>query len=299
MKKNFVREKKIYCGEKYLEVDIFNYSKIPNGKRSKKIKLSPPKQRNLNDKNSKRYFTQIVNANFNENDLHVSCSYKNKFLPNTYEESQKAVRNFIRRINNKIESLKKKLIKQIEGMNEEQKKVQMESIEKCTKVKYICVTECKEDKNGKAVRLHHHIIMSGILDRDTVEKLWSTKDEKGKKVSIGFINADRLQPNEEGLKDLVGYLTKYSDEKYKSLKNEKYIRRKRWSQSRNLIKPEVRTNDSKYGKNILRHLGLNPNDREFWEKQYPGYTFTSATSFFNGDLGWMVYAKFRKEKYIS
>ena len=45
----FIREKKIYCGDRYREVDIFSYTdtqKISSGrgKRSKKVRESEPKQ---------------------------------------------------------------------------------------------------------------------------------------------------------------------------------------------------------------------------------------------------------------
>lgn len=37
---NFIREKKIYCGEKYMEVDIYPYMTFrkPKGQRSKKLR---------------------------------------------------------------------------------------------------------------------------------------------------------------------------------------------------------------------------------------------------------------------
>ena len=49
--RNFVREKKIYCGKKYLEVDIYPYTENQKevsrrGKRAKKEKVSEPKQKN-------------------------------------------------------------------------------------------------------------------------------------------------------------------------------------------------------------------------------------------------------------
>lgn len=61
--RSFMREKKIYCGKHYREVDIYPYTAAQltastRGKRSKKIKETEPKQKNLNDKNARRYFTQ-------------------------------------------------------------------------------------------------------------------------------------------------------------------------------------------------------------------------------------------------
>ena len=85
MVRSFMREKKIYCGDYYREVDIFSYTDAQKkasirGKRSKKVKESEPKQKNLNDKNARRYFTQTANLNFGSDPdaLHVSATYSAK-----------------------------------------------------------------------------------------------------------------------------------------------------------------------------------------------------------------------------
>ncbi|MDN5953908.1 MAG: hypothetical protein L0H99_08380 [Loigolactobacillus coryniformis] len=53
------------------------------GRRSRKQRESAPKQKNLNDKNAKRYLIQLGNGNFGAGDLHVSCTYSNEYLPET------------------------------------------------------------------------------------------------------------------------------------------------------------------------------------------------------------------------
>lgn len=80
--RSFIREKKIYCGKQYREVDIFTYTDaqcraVKRGTRSKKIKESEPKQKNLNDKNARRYFIQTANLNFGDDPdaLHVTATY--------------------------------------------------------------------------------------------------------------------------------------------------------------------------------------------------------------------------------
>lgn len=62
-RKNFIREKRIYCGEEYLEVDIVAVTNMPEAGKGKKGKSSQA-QKNLNDKRSKRRFVQIANTNF-------------------------------------------------------------------------------------------------------------------------------------------------------------------------------------------------------------------------------------------
>jgi len=85
--KNFIREKKIYCGD-YLEVDIIpmSESRIRKGHRSKKAKVSAPKQKNLNEKNARRYFIQLVNANFGRKDIHLTLTYDDEHMPFTEED---------------------------------------------------------------------------------------------------------------------------------------------------------------------------------------------------------------------
>lgn len=268
--KNFFREKKVYCGNNFMDVDIFAYSvnqrtQSTRGKRSKKKKVSKPKQRNLNDKNARRYLVQLANANFDEGDLHVTLTYKDKNLPGSIEEGEKIVANYLRRI--KYQREKKDL----------------------PALKYILVTEYKTSDDGETpTRMHHHIIMDGALDRDSVEDLWRLKREKGKKKGekIGFVNADRLQPDENGLAALANYLTKGRAKK------------KRWSCSQNLTKPYFRTNDHKYGKKQVEKMAKNVEDREFWEKKYPGWTLAgsdhSTEAKFNEFTGWSIYLKLRR-----
>ena len=105
MVRSFIREKKIYCGDHYREVDIFTYTTAQKtaasrGKRSKKVQESEPKQKNLNDKNARRYFVQLGNLNFGDDPdaLHVTATYSAKYLPPTVEAAEKEVSNYLRRV---------------------------------------------------------------------------------------------------------------------------------------------------------------------------------------------------------
>ena len=173
-----MREKKIYCGKHYREVDIYPYTAAQltastRGKRSKKIKETEPKQKNLNDKNARRYFTQTANLNFGSDPeaLHVTATYSGKYLPDTVEQAEQEATNFLRR----VQYRRKK-----EGL---------------PPLKYMIVTAYTTKRNSETpVRIHHHIIMNGGLDRDVVEDLWRKRRRKGHKKGdkIGFCNADRL-----------------------------------------------------------------------------------------------------------
>ena len=279
-RKNFVREKRIYCGKEWLEVDIVPVTNMPEAGKTKG-KGSSQKQQNLNDKNSKRRFVQIANTNFNEEDLHISATYNEAHLPMTLEEAEKNVHNYLNRV--------KRRMKRVTGQD----------------LKYMLVTEYTpeeeegqltleglEDKGTKAVRIHHHIIINGGLSREDLELMWSTTRINWKKAQdpkyrrevdfIGFVNCDRLQPNENGIEGLVNYI------------NKRKKGCKKWSTSQNLKKPKVKKNDHKYSFRKLREYAQTPEDKEIWRKRYKGYEPTKIDYQYNDYTGWSVYLRLRK-----
>ena len=268
--RNFIREKKIYCGEDYREIDIVPYSLTQmevarKSKRSKKEKISEPKQKNLNDKNARRFFIQKVNANFGKNDYHISCTYKDKFLPESHEAADKIALNFIRRIN----YLRKK-----QGLKP---------------AKFMMVTEVNSRKGERIVRIHHHIIIEGGMPRDSIEELWRAHRKKGQKQgdAFGHINVDRLKPDDDGLAGLATYLMKNPNGK------------RRWRSSQNLINPESRNNDSKYKRRQIEKIAKQPFDPEFWKKIYPGWHISSEeygyNAVYNEQTGWHIYLRLRRD----
>ncbi|MDD3040535.1 hypothetical protein [Bacteroides sp.] len=278
-KRNFVREKRIYCGKEWLEVDIVPVTNIPEAGIEKKEKSSK-KQKNLNDKNSKRKFVQVANANFTEEDLHISATYDDKHLPKTLEEAERNVHNYLDRV--------KRRMKKVTGQD----------------LKYMLVTEYtpedeeeedkkSTDKKTKAVRIHHHIIINGGLSRDDLEIMWTHDRINWKKLEndpkyrrsitlLGYVNCDRLQPNENGIEGLV----KYIDKRKKGCK--------KWSTSQNLVKPVVKKNDHKYSFRKLREYAKYPEDKEVWRKRYQGYEPTKIEFVHNDYTGWSVYLRLRK-----
>ena len=276
-RKNFIREKRIYCGKEWLEVDIVPVTNMPEVGIEKKEKSSQ-KQKNLNDKNSKRRFVQIANTNFTEEDLHISATYDDKHLPKTLEEAERNVHNYLDRV--------KRRMKKVTGQN----------------LKYMLVTEYtpkgeegedNTDKITKAVRIHHHIIINGGLSRDDLEIMWTHDRVNWKKLEnapkyrrtitlLGYVNCDRLQPNENGIEGLV----KYIDKRKKGCK--------KWSTSQNLAKPVVKKNDHKYSFRKIREYARFPEDKEVWRKRYQGYEPTKIEFVFNDYTGWSVYLRLRR-----
>lgn len=252
---SFIREKKTYYGD-YMDAAIYQMETgRGKGPRGKKEKKSSRKQKNLNDKNAKNYFRQILHANFGEGDYHIVLTYSDKYLPLTPEGAEKETVNYLNRL--KYHCKKQGL----------------------PQVKYLVVLE----RGKKTKRLHHHIILKCQLPRDKIEELWS-KRKKGGKEKIGWINADRLQPDEEGLNELCSYLTKDPQGK------------KRWSCSHNLDKPKESKNDWKYSKRQVKEAAGLGEDREYWEKKYPGYRLLKCKSVYNEITGWSINLRFRKKE---
>lgn len=263
--KKFVREKKIYCGEDYLEVDVIPCSNQKKGRAGKNGESSQA-QKNLNEKNAKRRFVQLGNTNFGRGDLCVDCTYADGFLPSTLGQAFNDLGNYIRRI--KYHMGKKGL-----------------------ELKYMAVTEYSTEEEGhgvpderaQPVRVHHHLIINGGLDRDFIESLWSKKVKGGEeKASIGFCNADRLQPDENGIEARCNYMQK----RKKGCK--------RYSCSQNLKKPVTRKNDSKYSFKKVRELSRTPEDKGYWRGQFPGYEPSRIEWEYNEFTGWAVYVKLRR-----
>lgn len=245
--------KSVYCTKtiksgNQFEVEIYpeytkKESELYNIKKRKK-----QTQKNLNDKNARKKVQRLINTNFKDGDLYVTLTYDNKHLPKTMEEALKNMKNYIRRINYKR---KKK------GL---------------TPARYIYVTEF--DKNKK-IRFHHHLIIDGELEMDTVEKMWNC----GK-----WNKCSRTAPDEEGLSKLASYLVK--DPKGK----------KRWCSSNNLKKPIERKTYSVFKARHVKKMVENRQQiKELLEKRFKTKTFIKDEIKFNEINGrFYIYARMRE-----
>ncbi len=232
---NFVREKKIYQGKKYLDVDIMIYSteqerRLPKCKRRQ---LSTPHQRDLNDRNSKRYFVWLVNSNFGENDYIFDLTYSVK--PESREAAEKELTNCLKRL--------RRLYDKHGAV-----------------FKYVAVTEGGKEKPGGSIsRIHHHLIISGGVPRKEIKKTWS----------MGRSKCDECEvlPGENGLEPRALYMVK-------SRRQDEEMWKKRWRCSQNLKKPVESRNDRKYTHKRVNHIVELYNSgavREYIEKHYSGY----------------------------
>ena len=258
----FVREQRHVCGDNYMEIDLYPISEREKGASlsAKRRQASSRIQQNLNARNARRYFIQLLNANFTESDIHWTGTYDDAHLPDSIEQADHDLELFLRRV--RSQSRKRGL----------------------PAPRFIAVTEWREEGDGlPAVRVHHHVVLSCGLSRDELERLWY----RGKyKERLGITNADRLQFDRESLERLANYLTKYTN------------RKRRWRQSRGLEKPQrPRPNDGKYTRRQLERLVTSGAvfDSEFWRRKYQGWEINDITPIQNDvTKEWSIYLKLRR-----
>lgn len=156
---------------KMLEVEVYPIWNTQNEARKARVVTTREAQKNLNDKNARKKLIRKINANFDEEDLCVTLTYKDH-VPDE-EEARRDIRNYIRRVR------------------------QYRKKNSLPEMKYVYVIEYG-GSDGRRKRVHHHVIMSG-MDRDIAESLWNNR---------GWANSRRLQPDDYGLEALARYMTK-------------------------------------------------------------------------------------------
>ena len=155
-----------------LEVEIFpifGREKAAKARAARRNMTPEAVQRN-NEERSKRHLIQLLDANFDERDIHLTLTYKG--TPPKYDEAQADVKNFLRAVKRRREK---------NGMEP---------------LKYIYTIEGNDD--GTRERIHVHMVMNGGIGREELERIWAK----------GYANADNLQPDENGLEALARYITK-------------------------------------------------------------------------------------------
>jgi len=199
----FTREKIIQYGDR-LEISIYPVFQRPGIRRSK-CRESTEIQRRLNERNSVMNAIRVANANFSERDLAMSLTYATE--PESMEEANRILDNFLRKLRRRYAKL---------------------GIE----LKYMKRTE----KGKKEGRIHHHLYLTGGMDRDDIERLWG----------LGRCNTRRLQFGEDGIDGLTAYMAGSGKAR------ETY---RRWSCSRNCVHPEPENIDGRMDAEEADDLG--------------------------------------------
>lgn len=250
--------KEIKAREQF-EVEIYpqfrSMDEVPE--EGRRIKRDNSKaQRNLNDKNARKYVERLINRNFGDGDVWITLTYDDAHIPpdGDIDAAVKNMQNFIRRV------------------NYQRKK---RDLQNC---KYVYVTEYDETAE---IRWHHHIVMDGALDMDTVEKCWGQSSRN---------EVRRLQKDKNGLSGMANYIVKEK----KRIRSEK-----RWNSSRSLIDPDIRVVHSKQPekgkgryKKIEKYVDEMVKNQNVIETQmkkwYPDFDFTDAAVYYN-DFNGMFY----------
>ena len=207
--------------------------------RRMKSQVTREAQQRANDERSRRHLIQLVEGNFSERDVSITLSYDGA-APDP-ERVDKDIRNFIARV---------KRARDRRGLGE---------------LKYIYAIGGDEMPSAgySGKRPHVHMIMSGGIDRDELEKIW------GK----GYANADRLQPRDDGLGGIAVYFTRQKQDR-----PEKPGARK-WRGSRNLKQPVRRSRDARVTNSRVKRIAhdFRNEAKDIMEKLYPGYVLQECT----------------------
>lgn len=242
----FTRERVYVCND-MMDGQMFPVFQKP-GMRRAKCKPTSEIQKKLNRKRSIEHFKRLIYANFTEKDLVLHLDYSQSNLPETYEDSKRLVANFIDRLKRKY------------------KKAGLE-------LRYVTVNEYGARKG----RIHHHIFLTGGLDRDEIEKTWG----------LGYANTRRLQYDEDdGLKGIVLYLSKQRNGY------------KRWNQSRNLVQPQAAEFDGKTSVEEMKEIAELIEEKrahEYFEKIYPEFRLIEARYTKNSVNG-QIYIEFEMRR---
>lgn len=173
-RKKYTYIKKTIISGPIVECEIYPVWKNGSDVPRVRVGASREAQKNLNDKNARKKINRLVNTNFTEDDLMITLTYKNNYLPDE-EEAKRDIQNYINRLKRK---------RKREGIEEP--------------LKYLYVIEYENNKkNSKKVRIHHHIIINK-MDRDMAESVW----KKGRTDSM------RLQLDDDGLTGISQYISK-------------------------------------------------------------------------------------------
>lgn len=256
--------KEITAGDQF-EIEIYpQFRKMEDvPKEGQRIKRDNSKaQKNLNDKNARKYVERLINENFTDRDIWLTLTYDDEHLPpdGDIDAAIKNVQKYIRRV------------------NYQRKKRELPN------AKYVYVTAYNPDEE---IRWHHHIVMDGALDMETVEACW-------KQASRNEVR--RLQTDENGLSGMANYIV----EEKNRIKSEK-----RWNSSQGLRDPDVRIVHSKrpaaggsykkigaFVNGMVKNRDTIPEVLAQW---YPDFDFTSASVRYN-DFNYMFYIQARMRK---
>ena len=236
-------------------------------------------QERANHARSIRWHILLAEANFTQDDYFVHLTYRGE--EPTYERCQADVVNFIGRI---------RTARNRKGM---------------PKGKYMYAIEGGEGRE----RIHVHMLMSGGLSWEEIQRIWDRKrggrKSGGRETGGGMVKIERLETADGKLEGAVLYIAKElwaKGYRKKGGRDEveeiaRYMAshpgsRRQWCTSRNLVKPKVRTSDTKVSNSRVKKIarGFQHEAEEIMAKVYPGWTLKKC-SIYQSDIVDGVYIR--------
>ena len=261
------REKIYRCGD-YIDVQVFPVFAKGNTRRKKRAKPTSEMQARLNQRNAERALIRLLNANFTEQDISVTLTFRDEHLPETYEEAEKRAKNFLRRV---------KRLRARRGLPE---------------LKYIIIP-------GSG-RYHFHIPMNGGIDTKELQALWPWGylnvvhfefNESGLEGHARYV-ASQYEEDQYGGEDL---LTMYgvdeetgevSEMQNAECRMQRKKGKRRYSCSKNIVRPEAEERDGRLSAQRVEDMAtVDSYSRAVFEKLYPGYCFSSCMPYYNQENG--------------
>ena len=243
------REKKYVCGR---FVDVYIYPtyprpQMPGAKRRRKRGPTREVQKKLNQRHADEKFARLAHKNFSEKDLALELDYA--INPPENKTAMQDLQRFLRKIRYRY------------------RKAGIE-------LKYLWVLEV-----SKTGRYHFHMILTGGIDRDELEKLWGH----------GWANTKRLQFDRHGLAALSKYMTKSHRRE-----EETRVTYRSYNGSKNLVDPEPEISDSRI-RSRKRAAAMADMDWNTWNELYPGFELVDLEPFCSDEYGSVyIFARLRR-----
>lgn len=245
----YVKTRTIKSGS-MTEVECYPVYAYPYRRELEKVKPTSTAMKAVNDRNSRKRFTRLAECNFEAGkDYALTLTYDE--APEDPERCRKDLTNYLSRV------------------NRARKKAGL------PRAKVMAVIE-----TGKRGRLHHHLLISGGLDRDRMETLWG----------MGYANCDRIQEGKGGLTALTRYMTK-------GFEGKRDKGRHRYYYSRNLKKPVETVSRTRISRRQAERIreDADVQGEIIFRKKYPGLKLEALTV---RQTDWMpgcyIYARLRR-----
>jgi hypothetical protein len=222
--------------------DMIFVSVVPewrkSGKRRGKYRATSEDQARLNEKYAALRFQFVIHANFSKRDFRLDLTYNDRYLPEDEEQFKRDLRNFTVRL---------RQLYRTAGIE----------------LKYVLVPAWSEKG-----RPHAHAIVTGGMPYKEIKKCWG----------MGTVAWRPLEFDERGICDLGFYYATQKRSGKTAPIHERAKGERRWSGSRNLVRPVERTNVTRYSRKALEEIADSGNPHEIFSKRYPGYWLSEFPS---------------------